>query len=80
MTQLLSLGPRACEPQLLKDLEPVLCNQRSHCNEKPAYLQLDSNPHWPKLEKSVCSNKDPAQPKMNTIVIFEKEKDLKKRK
>ena len=29
----------ACEPQLLKPvrLEPVLCNKRSHHNEKPAH-------------------------------------------
>ena len=29
----------ACAPQLLKPthLEPVLCNNRSHCNEKPAH-------------------------------------------
>ena len=37
-SQLLSLRCRACEPQLLKParLEPVLCNKRSHRNEKPA--------------------------------------------
>ena len=29
----------ACEPQLLKPvcLEPVLCNKRSHCSEKPVH-------------------------------------------
>ena len=36
-------------------LEPVLCNKRSHHNEKPV--------HSPQLEKSPHSNKDPAQPK-----------------
>ena len=37
--QLLSLRPRAREPQLLKtaDLEPVLHNKRSHRNEKHAH-------------------------------------------
>ncbi|KAJ8783224.1 hypothetical protein J1605_009832 [Eschrichtius robustus] len=37
--QLLDLRFRAPEPQLLKpvSLEPVLCNKRSHCNEKPAH-------------------------------------------
>ena len=37
--QLLSLCSRAREPQLLKPvcLEPVLCNKRSHCNEKLAH-------------------------------------------
>ena len=40
--QLLSLCSRAHKLQLLKskrlDLEPVLCNKRSHCTEKPAHL------------------------------------------
>ena len=29
----------ACEPQLLKPmrLDPALCNERSHCNEKPSH-------------------------------------------
>ena len=37
--QLLSLLSTACEPQLLKPvcLEPMLCNKRSHRNEKPAH-------------------------------------------
>ena len=44
--QLLSLCSRACEPQLLNPctttteparLEPMLCNKRSHRNEKPAH-------------------------------------------
>ena len=37
--QLLSLCSRAREPQLLKPahLEPVLCNKRSHRNEKPVH-------------------------------------------
>ena len=37
--QLLRLCPRAWEPQLLSSraLEPVLCNKRSHHNEKPVY-------------------------------------------
>ena len=37
--QLLSLCSRARKPQLLKPawLEPVLCNKRSHCNEKPVH-------------------------------------------
>ena len=78
--QLLSLGPRACERQLLRDLEPMLCNKRSHCNEKPASLQLGTSPHWKQLEKSVWSNKDPTQPKINTIIIFKKEKKILKKK
>ena len=30
-------------------------------------LQLESSPHSPQLEKSLSSNKDPAQPKINKI-------------
>ena len=39
VSQLLSLRSRAREPQLLKPvcLEPVLCNKRSHRNEKPVH-------------------------------------------
>ena len=38
--QLLSLHSRAHEPQLLSlhALDPVLCNKRSHSNEKPTRL------------------------------------------
>ena len=38
--------------------EPVLCNKRSHCNEKSAYRNS---------RKPSCSNKDLAQPKINKI-------------
>ena len=48
--QLLTLCSRAPEPQLLSPcattieastpaLEPMLCNKRSHCNEKPEHLK-----------------------------------------
>ena len=39
-------------PQLLKPahLEPVLCNKRSHLNEKPAHRNED--PMQPKLNKN----------------------------
>ena len=39
MPQLLSPRSRAHTPQLLKPtcLKPVLCNKRSHCNEKPTH-------------------------------------------
>ena len=53
--------------QLLKPMNP-----RSHAlqQEKPLQweactLQLESSPHSPQLEKSSCSNRDPAQPKIN---------------
>ncbi|KAJ8788733.1 hypothetical protein J1605_005029 [Eschrichtius robustus] len=41
--QLLSLRSSAHEPQLLKPLrlEPLLCNKRSHHNEKPAHHNED---------------------------------------
>ena len=41
--QLLSLSSRAHKPQLLKParLEPVLCNNRSHHNEKPLHLNKE---------------------------------------
>ena len=48
-------------------LEPVLHEKRSHCNEKPENRQLESSPYSPQLEKSLYSNKDPAQPKTNKI-------------
>ena len=42
---------RAYESQILKSksLEPVLCNKRSHLNEKPA---MKSSPHSQQLEKA----------------------------
>ena len=53
--QLLSLCSGAWEPQLPKH---VACNKRSHCNEKSTTRE---EPHLPQLEKSPCSNEDPAQ-------------------
>ena len=40
-------------------------------------LQLQSRPHSPQLEKNPCSNKDPAQPKINTCNYFSKKKIIK---
>ena len=37
-SKLLSLHPRACV------LEPVLCNKRSHCDEKPAQCSREEPP------------------------------------
>ena len=46
-------------------LEPALCNERSHRNEKPAH-HTKSNPRSPQLEKAHArSNEDPMQPKTN---------------
>ena len=66
MPQLLSCS-RAWEPQLLSPRAttearvPVLCNKRGPHSENPAPH------HWSslQLEKSPCSNADPAQPKIN---------------
>ena len=46
--QLLSLHPGVLEPQVLKPVDPKLHHERSHGPER----------------KPVCSNKDPAQPKI----------------
>ena len=53
----------ACMLQLLKlkCLEPMLYNRRSHRNAKPAHCNWSSPTHR-KLEKSLCSSEDPAQP------------------
>ena len=44
--KLLSLRSRAREPQLLKParLEPVLHNERGHCDEKPAHCNKEQPP------------------------------------
>ena len=53
--QLLSLCSGAWEPQPPKY---VARNKRSHCNEKSTTRE---EPHLPQLEKSPCSDEDPAQ-------------------
>ena len=65
--QLLSLCSRAQEPQLLSPHtpEPTLHSKRSHCNEKSMHRQLDSSLSSLQLEKSLHSNEDPAQPKVD---------------
>ena len=56
----------ACVPQLLRPvhLQPMLCNGRSHGNEKPMHY----NEEWPPLaatkEKPARTNEDPMQPKI----------------
>ena len=65
--QLLSLGSRAGQSQLLKLVCPRACAPQE---EKPSQykahtLQLESSPCSQRLEKSWCSNEDPAQPKIN---------------
>ena len=42
-------------------LEPVSCNKRSHCSEKPVYCKYRVAP--------AHGNKDPAQQKINTQIL-----------
>ena len=44
-------------------LEPVFCNKRSHCNEKPVYHTSRAAPTSHNLRKPESSNEDPVQPK-----------------
>ena len=44
-----------CSPQAT---EPILCNKRSHCSEKPT--QLESSPHSPQLEKTHAQEQWPS--------------------
>ena len=60
--------------------EPVLCNKRRDCSEKP----VPHKEEWPcllQLEEAVHSNEDTAQPKMKNTINFKKgkwEKDMKR--
>ena len=67
--QLLSLSSRAWEPQPLKpgSLEPMLCNKRSHCQEKPVQ-HGQSSPCSLQPEKGLCSDKDPVQPNISKTI------------
>ena len=64
--QLLSLRSGACEPQLLKParLEPMLCNGRSHHNERPAHRRQECPP-LATTGGGPRSSEDPRQPKIN---------------
>ena len=53
-------GNHAGVPQPLS----MLCNKRSHHNEKPG-TSKKSSPCSPQLEKSPHNNEDSAQPKIN---------------
>ena len=50
-------------------LEPVLCNQRSCCKEKPVH-QTKSSPCSQQEGKNLWRNKDPAQPKIKKKKIY----------
>ena len=45
--------------------EPVLCNKRSHCSEKPTHSSQRVAPACHSERKPVQSNRVPAQPKVN---------------
>ena len=71
--QLLRTYLRSWELQLLKPKYPRTCALQW---EKPQQWkaltpQLETHPHLQQIEKSPCSNEDPAQPKLNKN-IFEK--------
>ena len=63
--QPLSLRSRARALQPEKALQRLLSTQESVCEIKTQTPQPESSRHSPQLEKSPCSNKDPAQPKIN---------------
>ena len=54
------------EPALL---EPALCNKRSH-HDETLCTATKSNPAHPNEREPKCSEKDPAQPKINLKIIF----------
>ena len=43
----------------------MLHDNRSHSDEETHTLQLENNPHSLQLDKSLHSNEDPAQAKIN---------------
>ena len=46
-------------------LELMLCNKRSHFNEKPTHHSYTVIPTGLNQRKLTCSNKDPGEPKIN---------------
>ena len=57
---------KVCKLQLLKPAhQPMLCNKRTHCNEKPSNHKQRGAPAHCNCRKPVCSNEDPAQPNIN---------------
>ena len=67
--QLLSLYSRAQELQLLKLVSPraMLCNVRSHCNEKPSQGH-EEQPLLATTREKPMEQQDPAQPKINKCI------------
>jgi len=69
-------NPAAKGARMLQLLKPARLrahapNKRSHCNEKSMYYNY-RKACSPQLEKSLNSNEDPAQPKLNKIKIIKK--------
>ena len=58
-----TIEPTCCNQWSLRTMEPVLCHRETTTMRNP--LQLVSSPRSPQLEKSLQSNEDPAQPKIN---------------
>ena len=59
-----SLEPGSCNYWSQSNLELMLC-KREDTAMRSLHTQLQSSPYSPLLEKSLCSHKDPAQPKIN---------------
>ena len=55
----------------------MLCNKRSHHNEKPVHHKEEwlHSPQLLHMRKPICSNKNPAQPKINLKKKRERERD-----
>ena len=71
----LGSGTTTTETIVLLLLKPAHSRAHSPQQVKPTQWeahtpQLESSPHWPQLEKSLRSNKDPAQPKNNNFFFL----------
>ena len=49
-------------------LEPVLCNKRSHCNEKPVQHNKEQAPAHCNYRKPMQSNEDSVKPKIDEVL------------
>ena len=48
-------------------LELVLCNKKSHCNEKPSHCNEEQPSILTAGESPLCNNEDPVQPKISIL-------------
>ena len=62
---------KAHELKLLKPihLEPVLCNESSHCNKRPVHRNEELFPLATVTTEPAQSNQAPAQPKINKMKL-----------